>query len=296
MSLLINGESIDDEIIESEFRSVKGHYERLLQVSCCERDAEFRGYAKDNVISRVLLNQEALKRFPEVSDEEISARVQKLIEEAGGEDQFYMNIGMPYKDETAIRGNVAGGVRLDKVLAGIYEPEPSPDEAELRAYYDAHQENYLTEETIRAAHITKNLQGAKSRQEVYSSLREVRERLLAGADFMTVAEEHRVDEQQQIDLGWFKRGEFMEEFETIAFSMKKEEISPVFQTQLGFHVCTVLDRKSPEPLPFESVQDAVRQRIIEEHRDTKFNAFLEEIKAKSAIEDTDPPEEAYASH
>ena len=45
MSLRINGEEIDDELIEAEFRQVKGHYERTLQVSCCERDPEFLGYA-----------------------------------------------------------------------------------------------------------------------------------------------------------------------------------------------------------------------------------------------------------
>jgi parvulin-like peptidyl-prolyl isomerase len=107
------------------------------------------------------------------------------------------------------------------------------------------------------------------------------------ADFMKLAEEHRADEQQQIDLGWFKRGEFMEEFETIAFSMNEGEISPVFTTQLGFHVCKVLGRKKPEPMPFEEVKEAVRARLIEQHRDQKFNACLEELKAAAKIEDTE---------
>lgn len=288
MALIINGEEIDDEVIESEFRTVKSHYERLLQVACCERDQEFRGYAKDNLISRVLLNQAAKDRFPEVEDAEVSNRLQRLMEEAGGEDAFYMNIGMPYKDEAIVRDNVAGGVRLDKMLANVYQPEPTFSEEELRAYYDSHQELYLTEEEIRAAHITKSLQGAKSRTEVYQSLRDLRQKLLAGADFLTVAEEQRTEEQQQIDLGWFKRGEFMEEFETIAFSMNQGEISPVFTTQLGFHICTVLDRRPPVPKPFEEVKEATRQRLLEEHRDKKFNALLEDLKTAAKIEDTDP--------
>ena len=86
MAFIINGETIDEEIIEAEFRQIKGHYERTLQVACCERDPEFQGYAKDNITARVLLNQEALKRVPEVSDEEIDARLAQLIEEAVGEE------------------------------------------------------------------------------------------------------------------------------------------------------------------------------------------------------------------
>jgi len=291
MALIINGEHIDDEVIEGEFRNVKGHYERTLQVACCERDQEFRGYAKDNIISRVLLNQESMNRHPEVADEEITARLEKLIAEAGGETQFYLNIGMPYKDEAVVRENVKGGVRLDKMLGDIYGPEPEPTETELRAAYEKQLPLYMTEEMINAAHITKSLQGAKSRDEVYQAMRTVRGQLQAGTEFMKLAEEHRADEQQQIDLGWFKRGEFMEEFETIAFSMNEGEISPVFSTQLGYHICTVLGRKAPAALPYEMVKETVRQHLVEEHKDRKFNELIEQLKAAAKIEDTDPPDE-----
>lgn len=296
MALNINGEHIDDEIIEAEFRHIKGHFERSLQVACCERDPEFRGMAKDNLISRALLGQESRRRFPEVDDTDVTARLTKLIDEAGGETQFYQNIGMPVKDEALIRDNVAGGVRLDKTLSSIYAPEPTPTDAELKAYYEANQEHYLTEEQIQASHITKNLQGAKTRLEVYQIMRDLRTQLLAGADFAKLAEEHRADEQQQVDLGWFKRGEFMEEFENIAFSMNEGEISPVFNTQLGFHICTVTGRKPPVPRPFDEVKDDVKTRLLEEHRDKKFNAFLEELKTAANIEDTDPEDEASCGH
>jgi len=288
MALIINGEHIDDEIIEAEFRHIKSHFERTLQVACCERDPEFGTMAKDNVTSRALLNQESRRRHPDIAEEEISARLNKLIDEAGGETQFYVNIGMPMKDASLVRENVAGGVRLDKTLQEIYAPEPEPTEAELRACYEANLKHYMTDEEIRASHITKGLQGATSRQEIYHSMRDIRSQLLAGADFAKLAEEHRNDEQQQIDLGWFKRGEFMEEFETIAFSMGEGEISPVFTTQLGFHVCTLTGRRPSVARPFDEVKDEVRARFIEEYRDKKFNAFLEELKTKAKIEDTDP--------
>jgi parvulin-like peptidyl-prolyl isomerase len=238
-----------------------------------------------------LLGQESRRRYPEVPEGDIDARLAKLIEEAGGEAQFYFKIGIPVADKAVIRDNLAGGVRLDKTLQAIYEPEPVPTDADLRAAYDASTELYLTAEEIHAAHITKSLQGAKSRDEVFQAMRDIRRQLLNGADFMKTAEEHRADEQQQIDLGWFKRGEFMEEFEAIAFSMNDGEISPVFTTQLGFHICTLLGRKQPAPHPFEEVKEAVRARLIEQHRDAKFNDLLDQLKAAAQIEDTDPPDE-----
>jgi parvulin-like peptidyl-prolyl isomerase len=291
MALIINGETIDDEIIEEEFRHIKGHYERALQVACCERDPEFRGMAKDNLASRALLQQESRNRFPEVPKEEIDARLAKLIEQAGGEEPFYQSIGMPFKDEALLQDNLANGVRLDKTLNEVYAPEPEPTEEELRSFYEANVKFYLTQEEIRVSHISLNLSGAKSRAEVYQTMRELRDQALAGGDFEAMGGEHNSNKDISPDLGWFKKGEFMEEFEAIAFSMREGEISPVFTTQLGFHICRLTERKPAVPRPFDDVRDEVRARMLEEYRDEKFNAFVETLKAGAEIEDTEPEED-----
>lgn len=291
MALIINGETIDDEIIEEEFRTIKGHFERTLQVACCERDPEFRAMAKDNLSSRALLQQESKRRFPEVSEEDFRTRLDQLIAQAGGEDEFYIRIGMPFKDETMIRDNVDNGVRLDKTLAQIYAPEPEPTEEEMRKYYDENVKLFLTEEEVKASHISVGLTAAKSRTEVYEQMRGLREQALNGADFDALGVEHNSNKELPPDLGWFKQGEFMEEFVSIAFSMREGEISPVFTTQLGFHICKVTGRKQPVPKPFEEVKDIARQRIIDRHRDSKFNAFVDELKKLAKIEDTEPAED-----
>ncbi len=292
MALSVNEETIADEIIEDEFRHIKSHFERTLQVSCCERDPEFRAKAKDNITSRALLQQESRRRFHEVSDEEVSNRLAQLIEQAGGEDQFYMNIGMMATDESAVRENVAAGVRLDKTLIQVYAPEPQPSEADMHAFYEKNVSAFLTEEQIRASHISVNLSAAKSRAEVYQMMRGLRERALDGADFDALGVEHNSNKEMSSDLGWFKRGEFMEEFETIAYSMREGEISPVFVTQLGFHIVKLTGRKPAVPKPFDEVKDIVRIGIIEAHRDKKFNEFVDELKKTAKIVDTDPVEES----
>ena len=56
MPLTINGETVPDDLLEQEFEGIKAHYERMGAMSCCSRDEEFRGYARENVIARVLIN------------------------------------------------------------------------------------------------------------------------------------------------------------------------------------------------------------------------------------------------
>lgn len=290
MALIVNGEHIDDEIIEEEFRQIKGHYERTLQVACCERDPEFRGIAKDNLSSRALLQQESRKRFAEIAEDEVAARLAKLIEQAGGEDQFYAGIGLPTKDEAAIRDNLINGVRMDKMISEVYSPEPEPTDDELRAYYSENSKLFLTDEGIRCSHISINLGSAQSRAAVYQQMRDLRTQARGGADFEALGVEHNSNKDMSPDLGWFKRGEFMEEFEAIAFSMDVGEVSPVFTTQLGFHICKVTDRNPAVPKPFESVKDQVRHCLIEIYRDRKFNEFVDELKKAAKIEDTEPEE------
>ena len=45
------------------------------------------------------------------------------------------------------------------------------------------------------------------------------------------------------DLGWQKRGTMVPEFEAALFSLKPNEISPVFETQYGYHIIEMLERK-----------------------------------------------------
>ena len=89
MPLIINGEVVEDGVVDAEFGQIKAHFEQQANVSCCERDEEFLGYAKENVIARTLLAQAAQEKIPAPSPEEVDEKLAALIEEAGGKDAFY---------------------------------------------------------------------------------------------------------------------------------------------------------------------------------------------------------------
>jgi hypothetical protein len=295
MALIVNGQEIDEDVIEAEFAQIKAHYERTLQVACCERDPEFRVYAKRNITARLLLNQAAKAEVEALSEAEIDEAFAELVEEHGGEDRMYYQLGVLNRDPEVVRQGLAEQRRVERLLDSICELPASGDE-ELREFYESHQDLYLTDEMVRAAHISKTLSGSHSREAVYRQMREIRQRLRRpGVDFMEVAREENQHPEQDVDLGFFKRGEFMEEFEAITFSMDLGEISPVFTTQLGLHICTVLERKEAEPRPFEEVRDTVAEHLIAEARQRQMEAYVEKLKASAKIEDTgwDPEEEEY---
>lgn len=87
------------------------------------------------------------------------------------------------------------------------------------------------------------------------------------------------------DLGWFKRGQMVPPFEKAAFSLNKNEITqrPV-QTQFGWHVIKIFDKRIPEAPSYESmknklIQDLERKIVSKKIQDLRNDAFIEKLSS-----------------
>ncbi|MGK0189170.1 MAG: parvulin-like peptidyl-prolyl isomerase [Verrucomicrobiales bacterium] len=285
MPLTINGQVIDPALIDQEFSNIKSYYERMSQVSCCERDPEFLTYAKENISARVLLNQDAEKNGPSPSEDEIDAAIAQLKKDHGGEEQFYQSAGITAEQDHLVRKDVAASLRVDKHLEAVLGAELQPTDAELRAFYDENIDEFLTEEEISACHLFKSLSQTNDRQELYNQLRALRKRALAGDDFEALAKEHTDKEEKEVDLGFFKQGELSDEFEVIAFSLEVGEVTPVFSSHWGFHLAKITGRKPAEPRPFDEVKEDVKSLLIADDRQKKTQVVVDRLKAEATIVD-----------
>jgi peptidyl-prolyl cis-trans isomerase C len=281
--LRVNGETVAPDLIEGEFRAIKSQAESLGNISCCERDPEFRAQARENVLARVLLNQEAQRRALEVSEQEIEDALAKIEAEHGGRDALLANLGLHPCQIADVRADISNGLRVEKTLRECLGPLPEPTEAEVRAYYDAHQDDYLTEEEVRATHLFKQVQKSEDRQRIYDDLRALRHRAKAGEDFGQLAHEHTDKEDKLTDLGWFRQQDFMDEFSTIVFSLEEGEMSPVFPSYFGLHLAQCTGRRPPAPRPYEDVRHDVRARLVAEDQHAKSRLLVEQLKAEAEI-------------
>ena len=288
MALLINGQRVEDVVLDSEFAGIKSYFERLGNVSCCERDAEFRGYARQNVVARVLLNQEALRRLDPTPDAEVDAALQKLMEENGGEARFLASVGATAEQLPLIRKDLEVELRVRRLVDDLAAAEGDPSDEELRRYYQEHIEAFMTEEEVRASHVLKAPRRGEDRRGAYELLRDVRRQLRDGADFDTLAKAHSDKAEEHIDLGYFKRGELAEEFEAVAFSLDVGEISPVFTSPFGYHLVKLTDRKPSGAKPFDDVRDEVGRQYAEDRRQAKVRGLVKELESKATIEEAAP--------
>lgn len=295
MPLIINGETIEPSLIDGEFSQIKAFYEQQANVSCCERDDEFLGYAKENITARVLLSQAALKELPRPDEGSIDQRITELQEQAGGADEFFQGIGITADQVDSIRDDVATGLWLERYIDQICGEPTQPDEAAIEAFYNENLKRYTSAEEVRAAHIFKSLQKVEEREALFEELRSVRRQLLDGEDFMEMAKKHSEKPIDEADLGFFKRGDLMDEFELITFSLDVGDITPVFSTQWGMHLAKVTDRKLPAPIPIAEVREQIIEEMAAAARDEKIKTHVEALKSGADIQDVPEEDDGDAS-
>jgi parvulin-like peptidyl-prolyl isomerase len=286
-SLIINGETIPAALLQEEFEVIKAGYERMGAMSCCERDPEFRGYARENVIARTLLNQEAERRFPQLDPAELAAALDRIAAEHGGLGALCERLGVSGPDDPLLQEDLRAGLRMDKLILSAAGQESAPAESELVEFYNARQDEYLTAERVKATHLFKQVEKVEEREMIYDTMRQWRREARRGADFMEIALANTDKEDKAVDLGWFGRGEFSDEFDLILFSLEEGEMSPVFASHWGFHLAQVTGREPARPKPFAEVADAVREQYLTSRRQEATQALARDLMAGASIQEAE---------
>lgn len=150
----------------------------------------------------------------------------------------------------------AAQVQLDYLL----NAQPSPDfDKAAREFYLANPKQFLQPEQIRAQHVLIKAEG-RSKEEAQALANHVFALAKKGdQDFAKLANEFTEDpsgKENGGDLGFFGRGAMVKPFEDAAFGMKVggEVVGPV-ETQFGYHVIRLMERKPEATIPFEQVKD-----------------------------------------
>ena len=151
-------------------------------------------------------------------------------------------------------------------------------EEDVTAYYDKEIKNGAVEEEVRARHIL--LDNREAADAVVADLEN-------GADFAALAKERSKGPSGPSggDLGYFSKQSMVPAFSDAAFKLAAGETSPPVQTQFGWHVIRVEDRRNRPVPPLDQVRDQIYQLLISEaQRD-----IYDEMRAKASVDLVDMP-------
>lgn len=113
----------------------------------------------------------------------------------------------------------------------------------------------------------------------------LKERLDHGGNFADLARQYSADLSavKGGDLGWLQEGDTVPEFETAMNKLKADEISPPVQSQFGWHLIQVLERRM-ETAPQVRQRLAARQALRESKSDEAYQDWIRQIRDRAYVE------------
>jgi peptidyl-prolyl cis-trans isomerase C len=146
--------------------------------------------------------------------------------------------------------------------------------AEIQAEYDKQIAAIPTEDEVHARHILVTTE---------DDAKAIKAELDAGADFATLAKEKSIEPnaaQSGGDLGYFKAAQMVKPFADAAFAMKVGEISSPIQTQFGWHIIKVEDRRPAAKPTLEQLTPQIGQQLYVQ----KYRALFDELRKAATID------------
>jgi len=256
---------------------------------------DIRAQGLQRMIQHVLFGQAANERRIQVSraaiNESFASQYNEILESNGlTEEDLEQILNQQQRSLSEFKDSLRADVETQLRDAALREQVVGlivPTDDELATYLEANISQYDSPESIRASHIL--VPDEAEAQDIYAQL-------LAGADFAELASEHSIDlnnRDQGGDLNWFERGLMVPEFEEAAFALEIGEISPPVQTQFGYHVIQLTDRRAAFTPTLDDIKDEIRDAYIAEEGSVRFSDWYEDLYAASEIEITEPLVNAY---
>ena len=240
----------DDLVQDLTLAKMDSVFSSIVVVAPQRAESEYRQRTESTSIRYVLLPSGDVMGDVSVSPDEVSA--------------FYR--------ENPDRYSHAEQRRVKYLLADVtrLRSQIQVSEEELRQEYESSKEDFSAGEMARVQHILLRT-AAGDAPEVAEEKRLLATNLVGqlrdGASFESLAKEHSEDPgsaAQGGDLGFFGRGDMVPPFEQAAFGQAIGEIGEPVQSQFGWHIVKVLERKSEGYRSFDDVRSDLMRKVIEQ--------------------------------
>lgn len=224
--------------------------------------------AGDQLLQQVVVERILNDKY-KVTDEEIEEELATVKEQYG--ENYEAALSQNNLTEEVLKTNIRFTLLQQKATEDV-----EVTDEEIQKYYDqASQE-------LNARHIL---------VEDEATANEIIEKLNAGEDFAELAKEFSTDPgsgQQGGDLGWFTVGTMVPEFNDAAYALKVDEISKPVQTQHGFHIIQVQEKRAVKDYgTLEEKKEEIRESIVATKGD--WNTTMAKLikEAKIDVKDKD---------
>ena len=227
------------------------------------------------LVDRMLLLQDARERNVAVSADEVDRALLRIRSDYPTEG-FDEALQQGHLSLAELKAKTAALLTEEKLFAQVVYPRVALTEEEIRAYYDAHPNEFAEPEEVHAAQIVvKELDEAKRIQQL----------LRHGQKFSDLARKYSLSADAKVggDLGWFPRGVMPKAFDDACFALPVGRVSDVVTSEYGFHLFKVLEKRPAVQKDFSQVRAEIEKKLLAQKRAKAQTDYLQSLRDKAQI-------------
>ena len=288
---VVNDEIITSYAVEKEKTAILKEAERQQPPPPPESLVRLDETALNRLIDKKLVEQKIREMDIKVSEEEVRQAIEdvkrqnKLSQEAlisalAGQGLSFDQYKVQIREQLERLRLVSQEVR-SKIQVG---------EREMREYYEANPGRFGGEENFRARNIFFKLDEkmpADQVKTVMTTALTVLHEARAGKDFAELARQYSDDPAAKNtggDLGTFRKGDILPEFEENLAKMQPGEVSDLIYVPGGLHIVKLEKRFAGTPKPFEQVRTEVEDILYRKKSEERFNQWVADLRKGASIE------------
>lgn len=171
-----------------------------------------------------------------------------------------------------VKIELASHMAATSVVEGIQVTD-----AEEKAFYEENPSLFAAKAEVSAKHIL---------VETEEQAKEAADEMKKGLAFEEAAKKYSTcpSKDEGGNLGYFSKGQMVPEFEKAAFEGEVGKVLGPVQTQFGYHLILVEDKKEASAVPFEQVQGQIHQQLMQNRQQAVYDKKVKELEAKYGVE------------
>lgn len=239
-------------------------------------DALVAGYGADTLdllITNKLVELEAEKAGIKIKDEEIQKEIDVMVESYGDEKSLKEQLEASGSSMDALKKDIVVYLQTKKLV----EPRITVTDDEISTYFEDNKDTFAQAEQVEASHIL---------VEDEKTAKKVAKELAAGGDFAKLAAEYSTDTETADNggsLGYFGKGDMVEEFEDVAFDLDINKVSDPVKSEYGYHIIKVTGKKEAKKANLEDSKDVIKETLLSERLQEEYPVWLAEVKKDHEI-------------
>lgn len=280
----VDGEKITADELDSLYARLPEQYRALVT----------KQVLLEQLIDERLLYNEAIKQGHKATDEQVKAVITQSIVMSGlTEDQFYARLAQENLTKEYLMTFYKKQITINNMLNDTILAIIEVSDEDVAAAYQAQKENMVQPEQRQASHILFLVTEQQDEGAALAKAKELKARLTI-ENFAQLAKENSEDPGSAPsggDLGLFRKGMMVPEFEQAVFSMKKGSISDPVRTAFGYHLIYLANVVPSRQMELSEVSDELRSQVQMEKQRKGYEQYISSLRAKASIERSLPSSE-----